>query len=112
MNRLELAIEDSDKTVAASRYRLDVPRVIGRIAKGSPQFVDRRIQPMFEIDERSVGPELLAQFLTTDKIARFGDEKKQNLERLTGEADTPTVLGQFTGVSIHLKRSKYQRSGR
>ena len=67
---------------------------------------------MVEIDERSVGPELLAQFLTSEQIAGFGDEKEQNLERLTREADRLTALAEFTGVSIYLKRSKCQRSGR
>jgi len=87
--------------------------MFSRIAQRSTQFIDRRVQPMLEIDERSVvAPELLTQFLARDQIAVRSQQEEQNLDGLARETDTHPPFAQLASLGIHLKRWEYKRSGR
>ena len=78
--------------------------MLGRIAQRSPQFVDRRVQPVLEIDERAVAPELFAELLARDQIAGFGEQEKQNLEGLARETDTHSAFAELASVGHSPRR--------
>jgi hypothetical protein len=69
------------------------------------------VEPVLEIDERSVGPDLLAQLLAGNHVARMRQQNQQNLKWLARETDTDPTLEQFPGRDIHFERSEGQ-SGR
>jgi len=82
--------------------------MFSRIAQRSTQLINRRVQPVLEIDERSVvAPELLAEFLARDQIAVCSEQQEQNLDGLARKTDTPSVFAQLTSAGIHLKGCEY-----
>ena len=60
------------------------------------------------IDKRSGDPYLLAQLLAGNHFAGMCEEYQQNLEGLTGQADSNASFAQLGGTSIHFKRSESQ----
>jgi hypothetical protein len=55
-----------DEAVSASRNRLHKARRVYRISQYVPQLVDRFVETAFVVDERSIRPKPLNQFLATD----------------------------------------------
>ena len=58
-----------NETVPLAGQRFDASGFLSRIAQRSPELIHGGIQTMFEIDESSLGPGLLAQLLARRSIA-------------------------------------------
>lgn len=101
-----LAADRHQEAVAAPGQRLDKAGVIGGVAEGFSQFVDRCIQPIVEIDEGILRPQLGAQLFTTDQFTRTLQQEREHLKRLFLQLDPLTLLPQLTAAHIHLKRCK------
>src|ERR1700739_4129282 len=65
----------SDKTIAASRQRLDIPRVLSIVANRQTDFCNGGIECVIEIDKRVVGPDVTPQLLAGNQLARMFEEK-------------------------------------
>jgi hypothetical protein len=59
-----------------------VARLIGNIAKGLPQLINRCIEAMFEVAGSYSRPKLSLKFLTSDQLAGLIHERSQNCARL------------------------------
>ena len=68
--RIDDAVERSNETIATPRHRFDKAGRFCRIAKRLSQSLHRRAHAVVEIDEGVVGPQALAQLLTSDELAR------------------------------------------
>jgi hypothetical protein len=55
-NRLRVAFDVCNESIAPPMQRLDEPRIVGVIAKRGAQALDGRIQAVLEVDECSRWP--------------------------------------------------------
>ena len=58
---------------------------------------------MLEIDEGSIGPQALAELVTSDHVAGALEHHTENLERLLLEPDAATVLAQLARTNVQLE---------
>ncbi|MGC2196463.1 MAG: hypothetical protein WA628_17450 [Terriglobales bacterium] len=66
---------------------------------------------MIEVDEGVRGPELAAQFLSSDQFSRSFEQRPQNLQGLFLELYLLSSLAQFPGVEIDLECTETNNSG-
>ena len=82
----------SDESISPARHGFDVSWIVGRVAQGTSQLIQRRVQAVLEIDEGTFLPDLLAQLLVGNHLARMRQQAQQNLQWLAGQADADTAL--------------------
>ena len=81
-------VSSSSLTGAMERYPLrrhsclDERRIVGAFAEGVAQPVDRSMEPVFEVDEGVRGPEMLAEQLAGDELARSLEQEDKQVEGL------------------------------
>lgn len=61
---------------------------------------------MFEIDERVVRPDLLAQIFAANDIIGALEKSSEDLERLSLQLDPDTMLPQLSRGAVHFERTK------
>jgi hypothetical protein len=81
---------------------------IRRIAQGASNFLDRRIQPVFEIDEGVVFPQAFAQFVPPNDFSRSFEQRDKNLTRLFLQANPLSVAIQLAVDGVELERLESQ----
>lgn len=96
------AFHGGDETVAAARQGFDETRLLGRIAEGAAERLDRRIHAMLEIDEGVGRPQAALQLLAGEQLAGLFEKQGENLKGTAGEVDLHTVLAQLAGTKINL----------
>ena len=102
------ACKRSDKPVSAARHRLDVLRVVRRISQGSAHLINRRVQTMLEVHERSLAPYFLAQLFPAYRFARVLEQNEQYLKRLARQPYSNPVLSNFPRPRRDFERSEYE----
>ena len=65
---------------AATRQRLDEPRILGRIGERFAQLPDGAVQADIEIDKRLGRPQSLPELLARDYVSGTPQQQTQNLE--------------------------------
>ena len=95
-----------DPLVSDTGNSFDVSRILGRIAEGLPQLVDRGVEPVLEIDESIISPNLLAQFIAADDMVGAFEQGHQDLERLLLDLDPDTMLPQLSGYAVNFEGAK------
>ncbi len=65
---------------------LDVKRIVGIVAKDSPDLLDALVDALFEIDEGIASPELLLNFIAGDDLARATGQHGEQFEGLGRKA--------------------------
>ena len=88
------ARQASDEAVSTARYGLDISRMLSRVAQRPPQLVNRRVDPMLEIDERPIAPEPLTKLLTRHKTTVVGEQQQQNFKRLARKANAYSAFSE------------------
>ena len=78
---IRLRLHRRHHPVSQLGHGLDVPRLTGRVAENPAQFLDGRVEPVLEIDERLRGPEPLPQLVSRHQ---FPGALQQNLKHLEG----------------------------
>jgi hypothetical protein len=86
------AIDSADEPVSAPIERLDEPWTIGIVAKRRSQTLDRGVQPMLEVDERTVRPEPAPQLVARQDFARLLEQHGEHFERLILQPQADAVL--------------------
>ena len=83
MTQLDIRHHRNQKSISPTRESFDEPGIIGIVPQRFAQSVDRFIQPLLEIDERILRPELIVQFLAGDDLTRLLKKSRKDLERLS-----------------------------
>ena len=86
------SLHGGDKTIAASRQRLNITRLLVRIAQRAPQRLDRGVYAMLEINERVGWPKAALQFFSREQFAGLFEQQRENLKGPAGETDFPAVF--------------------
>ena len=68
-----MAIHGCYESVSTARHGFDVTRIFGRIAQPPTKLVHGSVEAVFEIDERPIFPDLLAQMEAAAETARRAD---------------------------------------
>lgn len=97
------------KPVPHPRHRLDVARLLSRIAQPIAQSIDRDVKTMVELDESTVRPEPATQVFSAPQTARLLEQAKQNLQRLTLKPDLDSGLAEFPRLSVQLETPETQK---
>ena len=100
------AIDGADEPVSAPVERLDEPRTIGVVAERRPQTFDRGVQPVLEVDERTVRPEAAPQLVARQHLARLLQQHDEHLERLILQPQADAVLAQLARPHVELESSE------
>ena len=66
------------------------------------------MEAVFEIDERPIFPDLLAQMLVCNNLAGMRQQGQQNLKGLAGQTGTNAALEQLPRWNIDFKGSERQ----
>lgn len=70
LNRLRsIPVHWRKKAIPFAWDRLDVARAIGVVAQDVTNLLDCRVQPVLEVNESAIGPELLAKLPAGDQLA-------------------------------------------
>ena len=62
-----------------------------------------RVHPVFEINERVVAPQPLAQFVARDQVTRPLEQSFEDFKRLTLQGNARTALAELAGTKIELE---------
>jgi hypothetical protein len=92
-----------DEAVAASRDRLDEPRVLGVVIKRGPKPLEDDVKTPVKIDVRSLGPQALPQLLSSHNFAWTLEQQHQELERLILDFDPKTATCERIACGICLE---------
>ena len=105
-HRLPLGLDRCNEAIATPVQRLHEPRVVGIVAKRRAKPLDRRIQAVLEVDERSRRPEKLAELLAHHNLARPIDHHRENLKRLILKPDADSPFPQLARAHVDLEGAK------
>ena len=89
-----------DETVTPARERFEIARRAALVAERRPQLLDAGVQTMVEADERSTGPENVAQVVPTDHLARVLDQMLQQCARLRTQYHAAAPPPQFAAFRV------------
>ena len=103
-------LDRADEAVAAAMQRFHEPWMLGVVAQHRPQALDRRVQPMLEVDERAVGPQPVPELLAGQHFSRPLEQHRQQLERLVLQAEAHAVFPQLTRAEIELESPEPERA--
>ena len=106
------SLTSSKKTVAAPSYGFHKARTLSEVAEGLADFVDRFVEPVFEIHESVHGPKFFLKFLASYDLAGVFKQHRQDLEGLILKANSKAVLAQFAGTKIQLENPKVEPPAR
>jgi len=100
-----------DQSVSAARERLNILRMIRRVAEGSPENPDSHIDAMVKLDDGVIWPKPFSYFLTGYNLTSSFDEHSQNLKWLLPENGFAIAIFyscrvELTGTEIDLKCSE------
>lgn len=70
------------------------------VAESLPEFLDRSVETLFEVDERVFWPQAFVQFFASYKFAGMFEKNAEDLNGLGLEFETDTVAEKFAGVKI------------
>src|SRR5437763_9296135 len=71
-----------NETVATARHGFNKARVLGIVGKDSPQTLQNDVKAALEVDEGSVGPEPLSEFIAGNNFSRPFQKDRQDAEGL------------------------------
>jgi len=94
------------KSIASARHGLDEARRPRRIVESLPDFCNRGIQAVLEIDVSAVRPQLLAKFLACNNFATTVEQQGKNLEWLFLQLYTKAKLLEYPGCPVQFERAK------
>jgi hypothetical protein len=67
---------------------------------------------VLEIHERTLRPELRAQFFSTHDLPRSTEQRDQNPQRLFLQRDAVPALAQLAGAHVQLERAEPDSAGK
>src|SRR5215470_11175269 len=105
-NFWRLGVNFSDKPISSFWQCLDVRRIFSGIPDRLANFLHRRSQPMFKINERVVRPQFAANFLSGHHLPRVLQQKNEKPERLRLQPYALSVLAQFARPKVCLELIK------
>ena len=106
-NRLRTGfLNRGDETVTPPGQGFYVAGLSGGVAEHLAEPVHRRVQSVIEIDERTAFPKLLLELVPGDDLTGLPDERRQDLQRLSLQAHSNTVLAQFAGKQVEGETAK------
>jgi hypothetical protein len=94
------------KAIPLAGKRFDESWIVSGVAEDFPQLVDDRVQAMIKVNERSVWPEVLAQFVARKHFAGALEQENQDLERLIWQAQADASFAKFTGSGVRFKNAE------
>lgn len=98
----------NEKPVAPARQGLQIDRVGRRVSQGNPDPADREVEPLLELDEGVLAPEMALDLLAGDDLAGAPREQLQQPGRLRLERDPHAVPEQLAAVRPQLVRAEEQ----
>ena len=104
------ALDRSDEAISAPLQRLDEARTLGVVAERGAQPLDRRVQPVLEIDERPVRPQPVAELVAGEHVRGTLEQHGQNFEWLVLQPDADAVLAQLTRADVELESAEAERA--
>ena len=102
-NRLPVAFDVCNESIAPPMQCLDEPWIVGVVAKGGAQALDRRVQAVLEVDECPRWPQAQPKLFARDHIAGSLEHHHENLEWLILQPDADAPLPQLARTHIDLE---------
>src|SRR5207302_584081 len=102
----------ADKAVSETRKGFNVAGRFGRVAECRAQTVGGSVQSIFEINKSASRPELFAEVLSSNQLARFCEQRLQNLYGFGLYLYTYAVLGQLPSLAPKLEATKPEDTSR
>jgi hypothetical protein len=109
LGRCRGPFDRSHEAVTQSGKRFDVARLLGGVAKCLSQPGDGGVQVVVEVDERVLAPEALAQIVAAHQFAGTFQQRDEEFERKSRQADPPSVPGQLPRARVRLERPEADR---
>jgi uncharacterized protein YggE len=85
-----------EQSIAAAWNGFDESRRVRRIVQRLAQSTDSGVQPMIEVDKRSVGPEPVPELFATDHLAGSFEQGLQKGQRLVRQVVRATFAPQVS----------------
>jgi hypothetical protein len=73
------------------------------IAESLPEFFDRSVQSLLEVNERVFWPQAFVQFFAGYKYAGMFEKNGENVDGLGLEFETEAVAKKFSGVKVNFE---------
>lgn len=97
------------KSIPSLRQCLDEPGIIGVVAQGFAQAVDRLVESPVEINESAGRPKPLLKLFACQNLAGVLNQRHQRLKGLLLQFDPYALLAQLTGGKVNLEDPKADR---
>jgi hypothetical protein len=96
------------KSIALPAHGFDKARFLRIVVEGPPDFSNRGIQAVLEVDKYISGPEMPLQLFPRNYFVRVLQEQEQRLQGARLQWDANAMLAQLSGAGIHFKDAKSQ----
>jgi hypothetical protein len=99
-------LDGCDESIAHPRNGFEVPGLLGALAQRLTNLLDRKVDPVLEVDEGVLPPERLLDLRSGDDFTRAGGQEHQELRGLGLEPDLPLSLPELARAAVELVISK------
>jgi hypothetical protein len=99
-------VQRANKTVTATRHRLNKYGIVSRIAERVAKLFECRVNSLAEIYEGVGGPQLLPDFFAGHHFAGSLEKQGQNAERLILQVHPAATLVDFARGEVGLKKAE------
>lgn len=99
-------LDGGDEAVATAGEGLDETGIAGGIAQGFADAIDGGVDAVVVIDEGSVGPKLVGDFVAGEDLAWAAEEHEEKLEGLGVEFDADAFAAEFAGGGVGFKSAE------
>lgn len=104
-------LDRGEKTIAATRKSFDIGGLVGRVGESLPQFVDRFVEAVFEVDKSLAGPKALLNLVPGNDRAGVFEKQDEDFKRLAGETKLDTMFAELTGGDVNFEGFKAIEKG-
>jgi hypothetical protein len=98
----------SDEPIALFRQGFNVGGIRGFIPQGEPDLADGVVEPLVELNESRLTPNLISQLLASDNLASVLNQNPKHTQRLRLDFDRAAVAKEILGGGIQLEWPKPQ----
>src|SRR5262249_40434248 len=97
-------LDRHQKSIAASRQRLDVLRRLCIVTKRLANLTDAEIEALVKVDGRFIVPDRVADLAAGDDLATPCGEEREHAKRLRRQAHQITLFSQLATPRVELER--------
>jgi hypothetical protein len=105
---VEVLLDRNQEPVPTPRHRFEKSWSIRIVGQRGAYLADAEIQTLIEVDDQTIGPDRLPEFLTGDQLPGMAGEQREYTERLGPQSEADTGFAELALFQIQFKNAEAQ----